>query len=147
MNKANLSAKDMELLTAMRKRVFLTLDFMDNINFLEDASPLLRETTETTFQSGNLRGMRFIVRDIDALVAGMTTDQREGLEALLQSRISVSRTDELAELKKRAANAIMRGHVASEKERQHLEDYAELLRNGSDDTTELSVLEDFLRRH
>jgi hypothetical protein len=81
-----------------------------------------------------------MARDVDQMTVGLTPDQRDGLEALLHSRLGIDADVEREELGRQLAKVIERGAVASEKERRHLEDYAEMLEATGGDAKLIEVV-------
>ena len=88
--------------------------------------------------------MRVIARDIDQMTIGLEPHQREGLRAVLQARFGIDTEAEEAVSRRRIAKALSRGSIASEKERRHLEDYAEMLEATGGDQTELKAVRKLL---
>ena len=70
----------------------------------------------------------------------LPADERDGLDAMLQHRLGVDREAERAAWSERIALAMKRGTIASEAERRHLEDYAELLEASGGDNQELEAV-------
>ena len=114
------------LLRQLRDRSELTLRFIESAQAFPSGEGF-RTAVENAAAKGDLRTMRLLAREIDGITLALPPHQREGLEAILRDRFGVDKDAERAELKARVALIVARGTIASEKERQHLEDYLEML--------------------
>lgn len=132
-------------LTALRNRILLTLEFVENAQGFRYGQGV-REATESAFQKRSLRAMRVIAREIDAMTLGLAPDQRDGLEALLRQRLGVDKDAERLELKEGIAEVLRRGTIASEKERRRLEDYADRLEATGGDPAEAAAVRRLLEK-
>lgn len=144
MTKKQLSLEDQHALGALTKRLLTIVQFIEDTQESVFA-PQLRKVVESLAARGELRRMRIIARDIDAMTVALAPHQREGLEAILQHRLGIDKEAERAEMSRLAAVAIKRGRVAGEKERRRLERYVEMLEAIGGDRTELEAVEDLLR--
>ena len=81
-----------------------------------------------------------MARETDQMTIALTPDQRDGLEALLRTRLGIDKDAERERLRERVAETIKRGSVASEKERRRLEDYAEMLEATGGDPKEIEMV-------
>jgi len=142
--KRKLTAEQESQLRALFDRIMLTVDFADRAGGFGTSTTLadsLRGKARQALEQGALRDMRRMAREInEASMVGLPTHQREGLEALLNSRLGVDTDAERAEMQAKAAAAIRRGKVGSEKERRHLEDYAEMLEATGGDPDEIAAV-------
>lgn len=144
MKKKRLSPDDQYALGALTERL-LTI-----VQFIEDTResvfiPQVRKIVESLAAKGELRRMRIVARDIDAMTLALAPHEREGLEAILQHRLGIDKEAERTELSRLAAVAIKRGQVASEKERRRLERYVEMLQAIGGNRAELEAVENLLR--
>ena len=145
--KRKLKPEDQKTLKALRDRIVLTLEF---INETEDSGIIgqkLRTKTDLAFEKGNLRGMRLMAREIDSFTVAMAAHQRDGLEAILKARLGVDKDYERSKLRLKVAAVIKRGSISSEKERRRLEDYLEMLEATGGDATEAEAVRMLLSRH
>jgi hypothetical protein len=136
--------RDWSSLEALRNRIILTLDFMANIEFIDESLQMIRSITEENYRNKNLRNMRSIAREVDELTVALPSHHRDGLEALLRDRLGVDKEAERAQLRARAEVALRRGGVASEKERQHLERYVEMLQSMNEGAEEIRSIQGLL---
>ena len=100
----------------------------------------MRAIVEDAATRQDLRTLRLIGREVDAMTIALAPHERDGLEAILRDRFGVDADAERAELKRRVAAVIARGTVASEKERRRLEDYAEMLEATGGDPAEIEAV-------
>lgn len=114
-------------LAAIRDRVLLTVHFMDEAEDLGPIGAQMRTIVEAAFAKDDIRAMRLVARDVDALTNSLPSHQREGLEALLKNRLGIDKDVERSETSRRIAAVLKRGAIRSEKERRHLEDHLEML--------------------
>lgn len=133
-------------LDALRGRVALTLRFMGDAEDLGAFGEMLAAKVESAFSKDDLRAMRLIVREVDSLAIALPPHQREGLEAVLKSRLGVDKDAERAVLRDRVAVILRRGTIASERERRKLEDYLELLEATGGDVMEMGAVRQLLQR-
>jgi hypothetical protein len=139
MTKKRLAPEDQALLEKLRNRLLLTIQFVEGVQAFPSGVQF-RRIVESTAAKGDLRAMRLIARDIDAMTLGLMPQEREGLEAILQQRLGIDKDAERAEWGRRIAGVLRRGSIASEKERRHLEDYAEMLEATGGDPSELEAV-------
>jgi hypothetical protein len=121
-----LTQKQQDQLKLLHDRITLTLDFFDNVEGLGQVGVQLRDGAKTAHARGDVRALRLLATDIDSLAIALPSHEREGLEAMLGSRLGVDKDAERHELRRRVARALKRGIVTSEKERRHLEEYLEV---------------------
>lgn len=124
--KRKLRPEDEVTMNALRQRALATINFVTSVQDFPLAF-MYRENVERAASSGDLRKLRLIARDIDQMTIGLEPHQRDGLEAVLQQRLGIDVSAERAVQQARIAKIIDRGTIASEKERRHLEDFAEML--------------------
>lgn len=113
-------------LEKLAQRLLITLRFFEGVQDFRGGATL-RGMIETAAAKRDMRSLRLMAREIDAMATALFPEQREGLEAILEQRVGVDKDAERAELQKRVAAVLERGSIASEKERRRLEDYAEML--------------------
>ncbi|HZS60999.1 MAG TPA: hypothetical protein VFA43_17110 [Gemmatimonadaceae bacterium] len=141
--KGKLSPEQESQLRALFDRIMLTIDFSESVGGFRTAAlpDMLRKSARQILDEGDLRDMRRMAREIDeASTFGLPPRHREGLEAMLASRLGVDADAERAEMRAKAAAAIKRGKVGSEKERRRLEDYAEMLEATGGDPEEIAAV-------
>ena len=131
-------------LESLRDRLLLTLQFIEGVQEFP-SGPQLRRIVEDAAQRGDARALRLLVREVSGFTTALAPHQRDGLEALLQSRLGVDTDGERAELRRQAAIALHRGRVQSEKERRRLEDYAEMLEATGGDPSEIAGIRRLLQ--
>ncbi|HEY2854905.1 MAG TPA: hypothetical protein VGJ18_18755 [Gemmatimonadaceae bacterium] len=145
MMKKPLSAGEVEAVNNLRERLIAMLGFFENAQEFRSA-PRFRALVEETAARGSLRAMRLLAREIDDMANALHPHEREGLEAMLRSRFAIDKETERAELRRRVALVLKRGTIASETERRHLEDYAEMLESIGEDQSELRAVRSLLDR-
>lgn len=141
--KGKLTTEQESQLRALFERIMLTIDFSERVGGFRTATfpELLRKSARQILEEGNLRDMRRMAREIDeAATMGLPAHHREGLEAVLGSRLGVDKDTERARMRAKVAAAIKRGKVGSEKERRRLEDYAEMLDATGGDPEEIAAV-------
>ncbi len=121
-----------EELKRAAESALLRTRLITSIAFLEGAQDFpggkeLKRIVEDLAARGDVRALRLVQKEVDAMALTLAPYQREGLEALLKSRTGADKEAERLEQRKRAEIAVRRGRIASEKERRHLEDYLEML--------------------
>jgi hypothetical protein len=121
----------------VRDRLLLIIGFLESVQDFP-AAEQFREIIQDAAGKGNLRGLRLLSRDVEAMAATLAPHERDGLEALLESRLGIDRDAERAQMRESVAHALRRGSVASEKERRRLEEYAEMLEATGGDAKELA---------
>ncbi|HWZ60795.1 MAG TPA: hypothetical protein VNW46_17555 [Gemmatimonadaceae bacterium] len=134
-----LTADQQALLEVLRDRARLIVDFVLSV---EEAPSIqmLRPIVEDCATAGNLHGMKMLVRDLDEMSLALAPHHREGLEALLAARLGVDKDAERLAWRERVHHALRRGTVASEKERQRLERYVEMLEATGGDPAEIAAV-------
>src|SRR4051812_10652808 len=108
---------------SVRERVLLTLNFLDQTQDLGPIGEQMRNVIDSASAKRDLKALRLIARDLDALTTAMPPHERDGLEAVLKSRLRVDKDAERAAASQRVASVLRRGKIRSEKERQHLQEY------------------------
>jgi len=139
-----LSAQDEAMLRALRDRTLLVIEFIERIQDFPTGAAL-RGVVQSATAKHDLRSMKLIARDIDAMTVALAPHERDGLEAILMERLGVDKEAERAGLARQVAAAISRGSVASEKERRRLEEYAEMLNATGGDPAELDAVRRLIR--
>src|SRR5215208_5931542 len=89
----------------VRDRLLLIIGFLESVQDFPSAHQF-REIIDGAAAKGNLRGLRLLSRDIDAMADTLAPHERDGLEALLQSRFRIDREAGRAELRERVARAL-----------------------------------------
>jgi hypothetical protein len=124
----------------LRARLIATIRFAESLHAFPSGEAF-RATIEKAAAENNLRTLRLLGREIDAMASvALPPHQRDGLDAMLQHELGVDREAERAAWSERVAVALKRGRVASEMERRHLEDYAEMLEANGGDAAELEAV-------
>lgn len=139
MRMKKLRPEDKLIIEALRDRVLLTIQFFENTQDFPSGAQILG-VVEDAVARGDLRTLRLVARDVDAMIIALSPHEREGLEAILRDRIGVNKDAERSELKRQVAEIIRRGSIASEKERRRLEDYAEMLEAIDADHAEIAAV-------
>jgi hypothetical protein len=139
MAKSKLRPEDEIKMHALRDRLLLTIRFFEDAEDFPSGEQM-RRLVETATAKGDLRTLRLMSREIDAMSVGLAPQQRDGLEAILRQRLGIDKVEERAILSAQIAAIIARGTVASEKERRRLEDYAEMLEATGGDRTEIDAV-------
>ncbi|HXD48639.1 MAG TPA: hypothetical protein VN600_07695 [Gemmatimonadaceae bacterium] len=121
---------------ALRDRLNLVIRFFEETHDFP-SGPQVRAIVETAAEKLDLRTLRLVNRDIDAMTIALTPRERATLDSLLRDRLGVALDSERLEIKQEAAAAVARGTVASEKQRRRLEDYAEMLEATGGDADEI----------
>lgn len=140
-----LDEKTLGELAAARDRILLTIQFVDEAEDLGPLGSQMRAIVQAAFTRKDIRAMRLVARDVDALTNSLPAHQREGLEALLKSRLGVDKDAERLEVSRRIAAVLKRGKIASDKERRHLEDYLEMIEATGGDPAEAEAVRCLLR--
>jgi hypothetical protein len=130
-------------LRALRDRAVLTLRFFESTQDFS-VGARMREDVEKYAAAGNLRAVRSMAHELDAMTIALAPHERDGLEALLKDRLGIDKDHERELLRKRFSIAIKRGTIASEAERQHLEDYRAMLEATDGDPDEIAAVERLL---
>ena len=123
----------------------LTLSFFENAQSFPSARQF-RDVVEAAASAGRLRDLRLAARELDAMTVALTQDQRDGLDALLKSRLGVDAEAERVTTKDEVAAVIRRGSIASAKERQRIEGYLDYLIASGGDPSEMQAVEDLLSK-
>jgi hypothetical protein len=139
MAKSKLSPEDEIKMHALRNRLLSTIRFFEDAEEFPSGEQM-RQLVETAAAKEDLRGLRLMSREVDALSVALAPQQRDGLEAILRQRLGIDKERERAALSEQIAAIIARGTVASEKERRRLEDYAEMLEAIGGDRTEIDAV-------
>ena len=139
-----LSRDDQAVLKSLVERMLTTIQFIQNVQSFPSGTEL-RSIIEQAASADDLRTIRLINREIDAMTLALALNEREGLEALLLQRVGVDKDAERGEWRRSVVTAIKRGTVASEKERRHLEDYAEMLEATGGDPAEIAAVNHLLQ--
>ena len=128
---------------SLQRRLVLTLQFMENAEHFPSAKQI-RTIVDGATERKDLRTLRLVARDVDAMTTALTPDQRDGLDALLVARLGIDAEAERAMALQEAADAVQRGIIRSAKERQRLEHWAEVLEVTGDDSATLVSLRHLL---
>lgn len=139
MGKKKLTPEEEAALSALRERLVLTVQFIqDRQEFPSGAE--LREIIESAAKKHDLRTLKLLAREIDAMAISLAPHEREGLEAVLLSRFGVDKEGERAVLQDKVIAVLRRGTIAGEKERRRLEEYADMLEVTGGDPAELATV-------
>jgi hypothetical protein len=126
MAKKKLSSEDEARIALLRERMILTIRFIENAEDFP-SGPGIRQIVQNAAQKGDLRTLRLMEKEVDAMTLALPFQEREGLEALLREKLGIDAEEERMEMHRRITEVLKRGTIASEKERRRLEDYAAML--------------------
>lgn len=121
------------------------------LRFIEEAGPFrygdrFREVTERAVARNDLRGLRQVVREVEALTIALPKDKRAALSAALTEVVGDEREAERVRQLELVEMALARGTVASEKERKRLELYLDELEADNEDPNKIAALRALLSR-
>jgi hypothetical protein len=140
MSKKSRRTEDSVALAPLRARLMTTIQFIESLHDFPSGKAF-RAAIEKAAAANDLRTLRLLGREIDAMASvALPPHERDGLDAMLQHQLGVDREAERAAWSARVAAAIERGAIASEVERRHLEDYAEMLEATEGDAAELAAV-------
>jgi hypothetical protein len=128
----------------LRDRIVMTIQFIEDVQDFPSGVQM-RAIAESAANSGDYRTLRLLAKEIDAMTIALATHERDGLEALLQTRLDVNKDAERAEERKNVAAVLRRGTIASEKERRRLEEYVDSLEATGGDPGEIEAVRHLLR--
>lgn len=131
-------------ISALADRLETTIDFVEHTQHFP-SGPAIRGIIENAVGRRDLRALRLICRDVDAMLVALDRKDRDALEAVLSKDHGVDRGSEQAELNRQVASIIRRGTIASERERRRLEDYLENLQATGGDAATIERLRQLLR--
>jgi len=126
-------------LQKLAQRLLITLRFIEDVQDFKSGA-MLRGMVEAAAAKSDMRSLKLMSREIDAMAMSLFPEQREGLETVPRQRLGVDKEAERAELQQQVAAVLKRGTVASEKERRRLEDYAEMLEAIGGDPVEIQAV-------
>lgn len=145
MRRKTLTADQEAQLRLLRQRLLFTLQFMQNVQDFPAGKSIERKVCAAA-DRGDIRNLLLIAREVDMMVTlASTPHERDGLEALLKARFGVDKEFERAKLQRVVESILERGTIRSEKERRHLEDYAEILAATHGDEHESERVRQLLR--
>lgn len=136
--------EDEAAVIALRERLLLTIGFIENLQDFPSAQQI-REIVDSAGDKRDLRSLRLMARDVEAMTITLAPHERDGLEAMLKARFGVDKDAEQVELRRTIAAALERGRIASEKERRRLEDYVEMLEATGGDPAEIQAVRQLIR--
>jgi hypothetical protein len=139
MTKKQLRPEDEIAMNALRDRLLLTIGFFEDAEEFPSGEQM-RDLVKSAAAKGDLRTLRLMSREIDAMSIALAPHKRDGLEAILHQRFGIDKEKERAVLAEQIAGIIARGTIASEKERRRLEDYAEMLEATGGDRAEIDAM-------
>lgn len=131
-------------LPALRERLILTLRFIEDVQEFPSGQQM-RSIVEDAASKRDIRSLRLLAKEIDAMTIALAPHERDGLEALLLSRLGVDKDIERADLQRQVARVLERGSIASEKERRRLEEYVEMLEVTGGDPKEAESVRQLIR--
>lgn len=144
MTRRKLKPEDAATSIALRERLLLTISVIENVQDFPSGQQL-RELVDSAGDRGDLRSLRLMVREMEAMTITLAPHERDGLEAVLKARFGVDKDAERGELRRAVAAALERGSIASEKERRRLEDYVEMLEATGGDPAEIQAVRQLIR--
>lgn len=144
MARRKLKPEDEAAVIALRERLLLTIGFIENLQDFPSAQQI-REIVDSAGDKRDLRSLRLMARDVEAMTITLAPHERDGLEAMLKARFGVDKDAEQVELRRTIAAALERGRIASEKERRRLEDYVEMLEATGGDPAEIQAVRQLIR--
>lgn len=140
MSKSRSEKSEPPTVGSLRARLLATLQYLQSLEDFPSAADF-REATEKFAAENDVRSLRFLCREIDLLANEvLTRNQREALDAILKQQAGADRSAERVALSQRVAAAVKRGRIVSEVERQHIENYAELLEAEGGSDAELDAI-------
>lgn len=139
MTKKQLRSEDEIATSALRDRLLLTIRFFEDAEEFPSGEQM-RDLVESAAAKGDLRTLRLMSREIDAMSIALAPHKRDGLEAILRQRFGIDKEKERAALGEQIAKIIARGTIASKKERRRLEDCAEMLEATGGDRAEIDAV-------
>lgn len=138
------SPEDGFMLHAIRDRLLVTIQFFEDAQGFPSGAQMRQLVTDAA-QREDLKSLRLITREVDAMAVALAPHERDGLEAMLLARFGVDRDAERAAFRLYVASVIERGSIASEKERRRLEDYVEMLEATGGDPAEVAAVRRLMR--
>lgn len=121
------------------EKLTLTVIFIRNAQDFPMAQEILR-LVNTASDRRDLRTLRLLHKEVEAMTAGLSRDELDGLDALLNARLGIDKDAERCKARDKVATILERGTVASEKERQRLSEYATMLEITGGDAAELEAV-------
>lgn len=123
----------------LRERMLVTIDFIERVEEFPSARQL-REIIANAVRNEDARTLRLVAKEVDAMALALPDHEREGLEALLLSKVGVDKAAERQALRRKVEQVLQRGTVASEKERQRLEEYIDMLVATGGEASEIAAV-------
>src|SRR5687767_3654354 len=102
-----LSPEDESTLQTLKERLLLTIRFIEDVQDFPSGAEL-RNIVEAAAAKRDLRSLRLMSREVDAMTLSLAPHERDGLEALLRQRLGVDKDAERAEWARHVAAAIKR---------------------------------------
>ncbi|HWH53222.1 MAG TPA: hypothetical protein VN651_16865 [Gemmatimonadaceae bacterium] len=127
------------LVRSLSDRLLLTIAFFESAQEFPSGAAL-RSLISNAAAKGDLRQLRLIEREVDAMTSGLSIDQLDGLNAALLDRLGIDRSAELAEIRRQVRQLVERGALPSEKARQRAERHLEMLEASGDYAEEVEIL-------
>ena len=131
-------------LRRLEARLLLTIGFFQDAEDFPSGDQM-RAVVEHAALRKDVRALRLISRDLDAMALALPSFQREGLEALLEARLGVDRDTERQIEDEQVEAILARGSIASEKERRRLELYIDRV-DVVGDAKHVEAVQELLRR-
>jgi len=124
----------------LANRLRSTIQFVETAQDFP-AGPTIRNLVGAAEAKNDLRTLRLICRDVDAMLIALAPSQRAELDTILRQQLGVDRDAEKATFDRQIAAILDRGSIASERERRRLEDYLAMLQvSGGDQELTKRVL-------
>ncbi len=139
-----LKPEDEAAVNLLQQRLVLTIQYIEDVQDFPSGKDM-QDLVVSAAARGDLRTLRLVAKEVDAMTVALAPHEREELEALLLSRLGVDKHLERAEMRRKIAEVLQRGTIASEKERRRLEDYVEMLEATRGDPTEIEAVQQLLR--
>jgi hypothetical protein len=107
-------------------RLLAILAFIEGVQDFPIGSQF-RALVHELVTAANVRGLKIMARDVDAMAITLTPDERMELSAVLAASLNVDLDAEWMSQEVEMMRIVAKGRISSEKERQRLERFEEAL--------------------